>query len=427
MNYKILILSLLVSCSTLIEKKALNDSERQILQIIDKNYEDSIKLLKQAVEINSGTNNLAGVKKVGDLFEREFKNIGFNTRWISMPQEMKRAGHLFAEHKGNKGKRLLLIGHLDTVFEPDSPFQTWTQKENKLYGPGTEDMKSGNIIILYALKALFEAKLLDQRQIIVALHGDEEDGGQPDEISRRDLIEVAKRSDYALGFEGATGPNYATIARRGFSSWDLEVTGKRAHSSGIFSKEVGSGAIFEASRILYEFYKEIPEQYLTFNPGIIGGGTTVDQNENNIIATGKSNIIAEIVKVKGDLRFISNEQKIRIREKMQKIVDKNLPLTNSKITFKDSMPSMPPTEGNYLLLNQLSQLSIDMGLGKVEAWDPGKRGAGDISYVSQYLSCIDGLGAMGEGSHSLNESLDLSTFKDLIKRAALFIYRLSLD
>ena len=405
--------------------QSLTRKEKEILQLIDKNYARSIALLKKAVNINSGTNNLKGVTEVGQLFDAEFKKAGFETRWIDMPVEMKRAGHLFVEKKGTKGKRLLLIGHLDTVFESDSPFQTWVDQDSVALAPGANDMKGGDVIILYALKALQEAGVLKDAQLIVALHGDEENGGDPESISRKDIIHAAKRSDYALAFETATGFGYGTIARRGSSGWQLNVKGKRAHSGGVFSPGTGAGAIYEASRILTDFYKELPEKYLTFNPGIIVGGSTADVPSSVGQASGKNNVVAETAIVKGDLRFISEEQKTQARKKMTEIVSRHLPMTDATIMFEDGIPSMPPTDGNYQLLNALSKASVDLGMGEVKPWDPGQRGAGDISYVAPYISGIDGLGAMGRGAHSLNETIDLRTFKDLTKRAAILIYRLT--
>jgi glutamate carboxypeptidase len=405
--------------------QTLTKKEKEILKHIDANYDQSLTFLEKTVNVNSGTFNAKGVREVGTLFDEEFKKIGFDTRWIDMPSEMKRAGHLFVEHKGTKGKRLLLIGHLDTVFEPESPFQKWVANDSSAFAPGANDMKSGDVIILYALKALMEAKAIDQSQIVVALHGDEEHGGDPDSISRKDIIDVAKRSDYALGFETATGFGYGTVARRGASGWKLEVTGKRAHSSGVFNERTGAGAVYEASRILSEFYKQLQEQYLTYNPGLIVGGSSAEINDGDGVASGKTNVVAEKVIVEGDLRFISEEQKINARKKMEAIVAQHLPQTNATITFEDGIPSMPPVEGNYQLLSVLNKVSTDMGMGEVKPWDPGQRGAGDIAYVAPYISGIDGLGGMGSGAHTLSETLNLKTFKDLTKRAAILIYRLT--
>ncbi|HBU79517.1 MAG TPA: peptidase M20, partial [Muricauda sp.] len=295
----------------------LSRTEKKIVSTIEKNNSEAIDFLEKVVNINSGTLNAEGVKKVGMVFKDAFDNIGFETKWIEMPAEMNRAGHLFAETTGTKGKKLLLIGHLDTVFEEDSPFQTFEMVNDSIaHAPGGNDMKGGDVIVLYALKALSENGLLENAQIVVAFTGDEESTGKPLSISRKDLIDAAKRSDIALGFETSTGFNYATVARRGASGWAVEVEGKRAHSSGVFSEGTGAGAIFEMSRILHQFYTDVKgEDLLTFNPGVLLGGTFVNFDEltSKGDAFGKTNVVAQKAVVKGGLRFISEEQKERAR------------------------------------------------------------------------------------------------------------------
>jgi len=374
--------------------------------------------------------HLEGVRAVGKEFDAAFSAIGFATQWIEMPTDMNRAGHLFASIKGKIGKKLLLIGHLDTVFEANSPFQTFERKDSIAYAPGGNDMKGGDVIVLYALKVLQELNLLNDRTITVAFTGDEESTGKPLSISRKDLINAAKESDIALGFETATGFNNATIARRGSSGWKLETAGKRAHSSGVFSERTGAGAIFEMSRILHQFYEEVRgEQYLSFNPGNLLGGTFVDYDKTKSSGTafGKSNVVAQTAVVHGGLRFISEEQKENARAKMRTIVANNLPSTNATITFTDSYPAMGPTEANEELLKKLSDVSEALGFGEVAAYDPGRRGAADISFVADYVDGLDGLGSMGTGAHTPQETINLNTFNALIQRTAVFIYRLTKD
>lgn len=406
----------------------LSKTEKKIVQSVAKNNDEAINYLKKVTNINSGTLNLDGVKKVGQVFQASFNDIGFKTNWVKMPEEMNRAGHLFAEINGDKGKKLLLIGHLDTVFEEDSPFQSFKRiNDTVAHAPGGNDMKGGNVIILYALKALAENNLLGDSQIIVAFTGDEESTGKPLDISRKDLIEAAKKSDVALGFETSTGFNYATIARRGSSGWEVEVTGKRAHSSGIFSENTGAGAIFEMSRILNQFYTSVKgEEFLSFNPGVLLGGTFVefDDAKSKGTAFGKTNVVSQTAIVKGGLRFISEEQKENAREKMREIVLNNLPQTSAKIKFSDSYPAMGPTEGNKKLLEQLNSVSMALEQGKVEAYDPGKRGAADISFIAEYVDGLDGLGTMGRGAHTPQETVNLATMEALTKRTAVLIYRL---
>lgn len=405
----------------------LTKAELQILKNVEKNYDESVSFLERTVNINSGTYNVEGVKKVGLIYKEFLDQLGFATKWVDMPAELKRAGHLVGEIKGKKGKRLLLIGHIDTVFEPGSSFLTWTRKDSLAWGPGVNDMKGGNMVMLYALKAMKEAGMLQDRQVIVILHGDEEAAGRPIDTSRKDIVEAAQRSDIALCFETGTGFNYATIARRGSSSWHLEVTGKQGHSSGIFTANAGAGAVYEAARILNRFYSELQEQYLTYNPGIILGGTqlSTDSTGTEGDASGKTNIIANTTVVNGDLRFISEEQKHRTREKMKAIVSESLPGTTSVITFDDGYPSMPPTDGNMEVLSRLSKVNVDMGLGEVKPYDPGRRGAGDISFVAQYLDCLDGLGAMGGSAHAPGEFINLNSLQNIEKRVALLCYRIT--
>jgi glutamate carboxypeptidase len=418
---------LLLFCTVSVSAQKLTRTEKKILKSIEINNAEAIQFLKDVVNINSGTMNHEGVKKVGDVFGKAFDEIGFETNWYDM-SEVNRSGHLFAETSGKKGKKLLLIGHLDTVFEADSPFQEFKMINDSIaHAPGGNDMKGGNVIMLYALKALADNGLLKDAQIIVAFTGDEEATGKPLTISRKHLIDAGKRSDIALGFETSTGFNYATVARRGSSDWKVEVTGKRAHSSGIFSEGTGAGAIFEMSRILNEFYNKVRgEDYLTFNPGIILGGTQMnyDQQLSKGDAFGKSNVVAQTAVVYGGLRFISEEQKENARNKMREIVNNNLPQTSAKVTFIDSYPAMKPTEGNNNLLSILNQVSLDLKQGEVEAYDPGKRGAADVSFVAEYVNCLDGLGTMGNGAHTPEETVNLNTIEALTKRTAILIYRL---
>lgn len=416
-----LIVALTAFYSTFILAQTVSPDEKKILDFIDANTENAISLLEKAVNIESPTEDVKGVKDVGMLFKKEYDSIGFNTKWIEMPTEMKRGGHLVAEIKGTKGKRLLLIGHIDTVLKGE-PYR---REGNKGFGTGSADMKAGDVVLFYALKALHASGALKDTQIIVMLTGDEENSGEPVEVSRGDMISLAKRSDVALSFENG-GSNIATVARRGIGDWTLEVTAKTGHSSAIFKESMGNGAIFEASRILNEFYTTLKgEKYLTFNPSIISGGTEVEAKEGDLISNGKTNVVAAKVIVRGDLRYISKEQEEATRNKMREIVAKSLPGTSAKITFMDGIPSMSPNEGNYNLLTQLDQVSQDLGFGKIEAQDPGDRGAGDISYIANMLPSLDGLGATGGRSHAKGEFADLDTLSRQIKRTAILIYRLT--
>jgi len=406
----------------------LSREEQKILARIDAQMPETMKLLEDLVNINSGTLNVEGVRKTGELLAAAFRNAGFETKWVPLPDSLKRAGHLVASRKGSKGKKLFLIGHLDTVFEPDMPANPYRKLDDKTAtGQGVNDMKGGDVIILAAVRALNDLGLLKDATVTAYFTGDEEDAGQPLSVSRGDFIESAKQHDIALGFEGAIGLDVITVARRGVSGWTLTTKGKQNHSSGVFREGVGYGANFEAARILDKFRTELSKvKYVTFNPGLMGGGTEMKTAPGELQAWGKSNIIAPMAVVHGDIRFIANRQEDSLRQVMTRIAQTdNLLLTEAAIGFEDGIPAMEPTEGNYKLQQMMSKLTVDMGLGPTKAGDPGQRGGGDISYVAAYVDCLDGLGASGSGAHAPGETINLDEFPQLLKRAALFIYRLT--
>ena len=408
----------------------LNADERRMVEWIDSHAEDAIALLEETVNIGSGTMNHEGVREVGAVMLRELDQLGLETEWVEMPPEVNRAGHVIARKSGH-GKKILLIGHLDTVFESDDEFQSFRREGDTGYGPGIDDMKAGNVTIVYALKALLEIGALKNIPVVVVYSGDEEKTGTPLSVSREHLVEAGKWADVALGFESAVtfdGTDWATIARRSSSSWVLEVAGKQAHSSGIFSDKVGTGAIFEAARILNGFYDEVRgEEYLTFNAGTIQGGTDVeyDAQQNRGKTFGKRNVVPRKVIVHGGIRTISQEQLERTRDKMRAVVATSLPSTSATIRFWDRYPSMPPSEGNRQLQVSMSGVNEALGRGPMPALDPARRGAADISFVAPYADCLAGLGALGKGGHTPDESLDLTSLSLAIKRAAILIYRLN--
>lgn len=401
------------------------------MQYVDTHADEAVGLLERVVNINSGTLNVEGVRQVGRVFQAPLDSLGFDARWIELPDSLGRAGHLFAYRQGTRGKRVLLIGHLDTVFERDDAFQRFVREGRYASGPGVNDMKGGDVVILYALKALHAAGALEGTTITVAMTGDEEAPGRPLEIARHHLIEAGRNSDVALEFEtGArdSATEYATVARRSSSGWTLTVHGRTAHSSGVFGEGTGSGAIYEAARILTAFHEELRgEPYLTFNPGVIVGGTDVryDRGESRGTAFGKTNVVAQSAIVTGDIRTMTDEQLQRTRERMRAIVARHLPQTQAEIEFSDGYPSMPPTEGNQALLDLLNTVNRDLGTPAMEALDPGRRGAADVSFVAPYVDALAGLGANGSGAHAPGERIDLETLPMQVKRAALLIYRLT--
>lgn len=406
----------------------LDPTEKQIVRSVDANQSQALSLLEKAVNINSGTMNFPGVMRVAGLFAKELELLGFHPTTVE-GHAFGRAGHLVAS-RGTQGSRILLIGHLDTVFEPADSFQTFERiDERYARGPGVTDMKGGDVVLIYALRALYEAGVLDELQIRVVMTGDEESRGKPHAIANKALIDAAIWADYAIGFEDGDGnPETAVVSRRGASGWQLEVSGRPAHSSQIFQDEVGYGAVFEAARILDQFrtvLAGVPN--LTFNPGMIAGGTELNHEaaDSRATAFGKSNVVAKTVVVTGGIRALSPAQLQMAQETMQDIVAANLAHTQARLVFDDGYPPMSPSAGNSELLRRYSDVSVALGLGPVRAVDPRRAGAADISFVAGHVKmAIDGLGLMGSGGHTVNETADLYTLPSQTKRAALLMYRL---
>ena len=411
----------------------LSPPEQTMVSYIEAHQQESNDLLARLVNINSGTHNLEGVRAVADIMKAQLTDLGFNVQWIPMEQ-VQRAGVLVADHPcpepGKCGKRMLLIGHMDTVFEKTSPFQSYSVNGNIGTGPGVNDMKGGLVVMLSALKAMQAAGVLDRAEITVVLSGDEEAHGEPAGISRRDMIAAAHHSDVALEFEGTPRMDtvfYGSVSRRSSITWRINTTGETGHSSGIFSPRMGFGAIYELARILDTFRTELSEPYLTYNIGMVVGGTSlhVDEAGNNATATGKDNVISPTAYASGDIRTISNEQTARVEKKMQEIVSHHLPRTNATITFGEGYPAMAPTAQSRALLAILNQANASLGFKPMPELDPMKRGAGDIAFVADLLPGLAGVGATGEGAHAPGETIDLSAQPINTKRDALLMYRLT--
>jgi len=409
----------------------LTATEKKLVQHLDHRLPESLVLLERAVNINSGTSNHAGVREVGKLFAAELDAMGFTTRWVD-GAGFGRAGHLVAERGTKAGApKIVLVGHLDTVFEPDSPFQRFQHLDDStVTGPGVIDMKGGDVILLLALRALHDTHELDRFQICVVMTGDEESPGRPIDAARAALVAAARGADAAIGFEDGDGdPQHVIVSRRGSSNWTLRVRGTPSHSSQVFTADVGIGAIYEAARLLERFRDTLQvEPYLTFNPGLVLGGTAISQDSTGARGTafGKTNVVAETTVVTGDLRAITLEQRERARAVMQGIVAEGSPRTSATIEFDDGYPPLAPTDGNRRLLAMVDRASHDLGFGALTPVDPARAGAADVSFLAGTVPMvIDAMGLKGSGGHTVLETARLGTLAVQAKRVAVTLSRLA--
>ena len=425
-----------VSSGVWAQSAAPDAKEAAMMQAVDAESPAAVALLEKIVNINSGTMNLPGVVRVKDVVEPELVALGFKTRWVPMEQITQRAGDLIAEHPcaagaGKCGKRLLLIGHMDTVFEPSSTFQKYSivpGTDGKIAtGPGVADMKGGLVIMLTALKAMKAAGALDKSEITIVLSGDEEKPGHPLPVARKDMIDAARHSDVALEFENAMqvdGVDAVRIGRRSAIQWQLETSGKSGHSSQIFNETYGYGAVYEIARIIDQFRRELPEKGLTFNVGLLVGGATAKLNEAGTdgTITGKTNVISPVALALGDIRTVSNEQTERVEAKMKAIVSDHLAKTGAVIAFEENYPAMAETDGSRALVERLNDVNRALGLQASKVSDVMSGGAGDIAFVAPYIPGLVGVGMQGAGAHAEGETAYLDSLPRQSKRMAVLMY-----
>ncbi|WP_334655373.1 M20/M25/M40 family metallo-hydrolase [Sphingomonas panaciterrae] len=425
-----MILRTALAALALLTTAATSAPEKRMGEVVASEAPRHEALLEKLVLQNSGSLNLAGVKAVGEMMRAELAPLGFTVDWVDMTATG-RAGHIVATHKGNgRGKRILLIGHLDTVFEPDSPFTGWKREGDRVTGPGVGDDKGGLVVIVAALRAMQAAGTLRNADIKIVLTGDEEKTGAPLDVARRDLVDAGKWADIALEYENVArdgDQEYATTARRSSTNWELVTAGKTGHSSGIFNASMGYGAVYEMARILDEFRRTLAEPNLTYNASVVVGGTPAALDDAGVKGTaeGKTNVIPARAVVRGDLRSLTPEQDAKAKAAMTAIVARHLPGTQASIRFFEGYPSMPPTAANRALMNELNAVNRDLGLPEMLEMDPAKRGAADSSFVAADAVTLGGMGVAGGGAHAVGEWVDLTSLPRQALRSAVLISRLA--
>ncbi|MBX6363665.1 MAG: M20/M25/M40 family metallo-hydrolase [Gemmatimonadetes bacterium] len=394
----------------------LDAAERRIAAAVAARHEEAVAFLQRVVDVNSGTGNLAGVREVGRLFRARLDSLGFATRWVSPAGAEARAGDLFAERDGPSGRRVLLIGHLDTVYEPDDPFQRFVRLDSLARGPGTIDAKGGAVAILYALVALHDAGVLDGARIVVGLMGDEETPAHPFGASRAELLAQARRSDVALAFEPAANGTIgaATPVRLGFAGWRLRIPVDPAGNT------PRADALGRARSLVRRFGELAAGEP---NLEIYPLGAREEAAGGAVGGDAASGAALTAIVVEGGVRAASSRQLEDARRRMRRLIAEH---GDVRLEFDaDPYPGMPPRPENFALLRALDAVSRALGDGPVVAGDPSKRGGGDISFVAEVVPGLDGLGPAGGGAHSPQEMVDLRSLAAATRRAAILVYRLT--
>ena len=401
----------------------LNTQEQALVQWLEPRESEMVELLERLTNINSGSLNKAGVDEITEIFRNELTSLGFSTRTlpgdrIEMPScpgsdySIDVADHLLASKSGS-GKSLLLMGHIDTVFPTNSPFQAFRQEGDTLYGPGVADMKGGLVVMLYALKALYESGDLDGMSLSILLNSDEEVGSLS---SRKFLEEQAALHDYGLVYE-SSGANNMVRTRKGLGQARFVVHGKASHAGG--AHQQGRSAIKELAYKIVEIENMTNyETGLTVNVGVLSGGEA-----RNTIAPCAEGFV--------DLRYPAPEQGDEAVEQFENIFSQvySYPVDSGEITTDSWVnlhrpPKIPTVESDQLLEKTRA---IGRLLGQeLGVTDSGGGTDGSLTQAAG-LPTLDSLGISGSGAHSNREEARLSSLVERAQLNAVLIRRLSLE
>ena len=400
---------------------SLKIEEVKLISWLDSQEKNMLEMLERITNINSGSLNKQGVNELASIFSEELRLLGFSISTlpgevIEMPScpgsdyNVDVADHVLASKSGS-GSRLLMMGHFDTVFPLDSPFQEFSREGDTMYGPGVSDMKGGLVVMLYALKALNENGGLSDKSITVLLNSDEEMGSLS---SRKYLEEQAMLHDWGLVYE-SSGNNRLTRERKGLGQARFVVHGRASHAGG--AHEQGRSAIKELAYKIVQIENITDyETGVTVNVGVVSGGEA-------------RNTIAPCAEALIDLRYPRAQQGIDTVAKFEKIFGSiySYPVDSGEITTESwsnlHRPAKIATpESDYLLNKTIAigrLLGQELGIG-----DSGGGTDGSLTQAVG-LPTLDSLGSAGTGAHSNREQGRVSSLIERAKLSAVLIRRLA--
>ena len=350
-----------------------------------------IALIGELVNCESPSDDAAALKRCGDLLADRLAGLGRVKRF--------KGGHLHCEFTlpGPRKKdslQIMALGHLDTVWPLGTlAHMKFRQQKGRLWGPGVLDMKAGLAFLIHAVILLRELDQPVRRKLVLQVNADEEVGS---ETSRPLTEETARKSIAVLVLEPGTGlEGKLKTARKGVGDFTVTVRGRAAHSGVDFSN--GASAILELGRQLEHIalFTNL-DRGITVNPGVISGGTRV-------------NVIAAEARAEVDIRVTRLQDAGALERKFRalKPLDKRCTIT---VEGGLNRPPMERSAGIAKLFQTASQLAASMGV-KLEESSTG--GGSDGNFTAALgVPTLDGLGAVGEGAHAVNESILVDRIAD---------------
>ncbi len=347
------------------------------------------KFLKEVVKINSYTQNKAGVDKVGDIFDREILPLGYT---LNLHKRELIGDHRHYTSKKNDGKKLLLLGHLDTVFPPNR-FEDYNEDEEWVYGPGVCDMKGGDVVIVEALKRVYD-ELGEIRNIDILFVSDEESGSDDSKFLTADL---AKDYDYCFVYEAAGKDMELVTARKGVGTFFVDIKGKAAHAGNHYTD--GIDANLEASLKLQKLVSLTDiEKETTVNVGKIEGGIG-------------ANTISPEAHLTFEIRYTNTNERDRVLNEIDTIVNTSyVKGSSSSLRGGIQRDVMEESSRSLELIKKIE--AITQNCIKYEH----RGGVSDANIISSAgVVTLDGFGPYGDGDHTVNERALKKSFEERIE------------
>ncbi|MBC8181570.1 M20/M25/M40 family metallo-hydrolase [candidate division KSB1 bacterium] len=379
--------------------------KNDVISFIDGHEKEQLDFLIRLCNQNSYTFNSEGVNLVAEMIVDQLNGI----LSVHQIEKFDKVGNSHIFRTGDFEKSIYLAGHLDTVFPKEHAFQTCSIKGDILNGPGTGDMKGGLVVIIYALKALKNAGILDDIQISVIFNSDEEIGSK---YSQKIMERERKKAITCLVAECAGINNSIVISRNGKMGARMKSFGKSQHVSvGTHEK---SSAIIEIARKIIDI-ESLNNIYpgVSLNIGKVNGGL------------GPATIAAE-AEAYIDIRWEHEEHKKKLVHQIESIIKQQvLAGCHSEFEILNSRPSMPFTGLNQNLVNTIQSIGKKIGQ---DVPTEHRRGTSDANYFgSANVPTIDGLGPISEWDHTENEYIKMSSFYDRTRLLALLMIKLAED
>lgn len=351
--------------------------------------------LKELIEINSFTKNKSGVDWVGDIYSGYMESLGFEV--IHYKRE-DIGNHLHFKSKKEAGKKILLVGHLDTVFPPNT-FEKFNEDERYIYGPGVCDMKGGNHVAIEALRNLHAKQKI--KNIDMLLVGDEETGSDD---SKYVTLKLAKDYDYALVFEAAGKNEEVVVGRKGVATYHVNIEGKAVHAGNHYAE--GINANLEAAHKLIEYVKLTDlSKGTTVNVGKIDGGigaNTISPHANLVL----------------EARYEDTRERDRVIKAIQTITKTSYAKgTKSTLSGGIQRDVMEPNEKTYEFVKTLSKI-----IGH-ELKTEKRGGVSDANHLaSSGVITLDGFGPFGDGDHTKYERALKSSYIKRIEDVSKILF-----